>query len=255
MSAVRTVNRGEIDHPTFNAYLQRHFTPCDPIGIRQASLRAGAFVRCTQSRPGPQQVAILGDSHAEQVFLGLSEVFPEYNFVYYTRTTSPANPGKFRDILNYVESNKTIKTVIFASYWALYTTNTQPPIQFAPDLASAVARMRAAGKTVILLDDPPNFSFDPPKCKFKRPLGDNKCADPQALYAAQTDGFYPQLRKVADAEPGVRIVETHRYFCDDSLCRMALDGQVLYRDRNHINIEGSRYLARRLRADYPRLLD
>jgi peptidoglycan/LPS O-acetylase OafA/YrhL len=254
VSAVRVANRGEIDHPTFNAYLERHFVPCDPPDIRAASQREGHFLRCTQSRAGDQQVAIIGDSHAEQIFLGLAEVFPEYNSVDYTRKSNPADIRNFGNILRYIASDKTIKTVIFSNYWAFYVVNTRPAIDFAPALLSAATVLERAGKHVIILDDPPNFSFDPARCKYERLLGQNRCSDPASFYSSQRDAFYPKLQQVAHGTPSVSLVDTWQYFCRADSCQMARGGEVLYRDRNHINIEGSRYLARRLRADHPDLL-
>jgi hypothetical protein len=181
-------------------------------------------------------------------------VFPEYNFVYYTRKSNPADIRNFGNILRYIASDKTIKTVIFSNYWAFYVVNTRPAIDFAPALLSAATVLERAGKHVIILDDPPNFSFDPARCKYERLLGQNRCSDPASFYSSQRDAFYPKLQQVAHGTPSVSLVDTWQYFCRADSCQMARGGEVLYRDRNHINIEGSRYLARRLRADHPDLL-
>jgi hypothetical protein len=109
------------------------------------------------------------------------------------------------------------------------------------------------GRTVIILDDPPNFSFDPPKCAYRRPLGENRCVDEPGYYLKQRRLFYPELQAIAAKAPGTRVIDAVQYFCDGDLCRMDRDGKVFYRDRNHINIEATHYFAQRLSADYPSL--
>jgi hypothetical protein len=47
------------------------------------------------------------------------------------------------------------------------------------------------------------------------------------------------------------MVNTAHYFCGEATCDMARNGQLLYRDYNHLNINGSRFLARRVIDDYP----
>ncbi len=45
------------------------------------------------------------------------------------------------------------------------------------------------------------------------------------------------------------MVNTARYFCGETTCDMARNGQLLYRDYDHLNINGSRFLARRILDD------
>jgi peptidoglycan/LPS O-acetylase OafA/YrhL len=66
-------NKGEIDHISFHEYAQNHFYPCTPQSIRKDAIFFGDALRCLQSKEDkPLDVAIIGDSHAEHLFLGLA---------------------------------------------------------------------------------------------------------------------------------------------------------------------------------------
>ena len=77
-------NEGDIDHLFYHEYSQSHFFPCTPESIRKDAALFGDVVRCLQSKKDqPIDVAIIGDSHAEQLFLGLAEALPNLNVTYY----------------------------------------------------------------------------------------------------------------------------------------------------------------------------
>ena len=73
-------NDGDVGHVLFHRYAVEHFYPCMPIAIREeaTALAFGEFGRCLQSKKdAPIDVAIIGDSHAEHLFLGLAELLEE----------------------------------------------------------------------------------------------------------------------------------------------------------------------------------
>jgi len=83
-------NEGDIDHLFYHEYSQSHFFPCTPESIRKDAALFGDVVRCLQSKKDqPIDVAIIGDSHAEQLFLGLAEALPNQNVTYYFKMTTP----------------------------------------------------------------------------------------------------------------------------------------------------------------------
>ena len=43
--------------------------------------------------------------------------------------------------------------------------------------------------------------------------------------------------------PGLRVFDPNPYFCDSTACYAMRDGQLLYRDDNHLSAVGSAYLA------------
>ena len=66
--------------------------------------------------------------------------------------------------------------------------------------------------------------------------------------------YVTSLENVVASRPASKLLSVHRYFCDDSECRMTKGQQLLFRDRDHLNINGSRLAGTRLVADNPDLL-
>jgi hypothetical protein len=63
------------------------------------------------------------------------------------------------------------------------------------------------------------------------------------------------LEELTQANPGVELLKTFGYFCDGANCFMNDGKKLLYRDTNHLNINGSEYLGKKLFTDYPKLFD
>lgn len=52
----------------------------------------------------------------------------------------------------------------------------------------------------------------------------------------------------------IKLLETYKYFCNNYECTMLDEnGNILYRDSNHLNIIGSRFIGNRLLKEYPSL--
>jgi len=63
--------------------------------------------------------------------------------------------------------------------------------------------------------------------------------------------YYPELLATVQQVPRTHILNTAHYFCDAKTCDMARNGRLLYRDYNHLNINGSKFLARQILDNYP----
>lgn len=70
---LQVVNQGDVGHDEFREYYQAHFKLCTPLAIRKEALPWKDTVRCFQSKEGQIDTVIIGDSHAEHLFLGLAE--------------------------------------------------------------------------------------------------------------------------------------------------------------------------------------
>lgn len=251
-------NEGDIGQEVFHDYVRNRFHLCTPVHIRQEAVQLNGSVRCFQSQQdAPADIAIIGDSHAEPLFLGLAEALPAMNVVYYMRTSLPFTSSReFEHIFSHVIGDDRLRTVILSAKWSGNGRKglTMDPDLFRDELAATVARLTDAHKTVYVTDDVPNFRFDPPKCKYERLFsGTSACAEGRNYFSHQYDTYYPILEFVVRRNGQAKILNTVKYFCDDKLCTMEKDGQLLYRDRNHLNINGSRYLGGRIVKDHPQL--
>ena len=234
---------GDIGHVEFHAYVENKFFPCTPNAVRAQAEKWEDIVRCSQSRNDkPIDTVLLGDSHAEHLFIGLAESLPEKNIAFYIRNgmSVRSNPG-FDVIFNAIDSNPNIKQVVITSLWSLR----QVPV---PDMIATIRSLQNTGKTVFITDDTPDFSFDPALCKFK-----GECTEPASSFMGRYNTYKQALRDVVDSAQGVELIRTSEYLCNADVCSMGVDGKLLYRDPNHLSIPGSQFIGAEMVRRHPRL--
>jgi hypothetical protein len=249
---------GELGHGAFMSYLNDHFYPCAPLPRTDEAADAQDPVRCRKSQDSDRiDIAIVGDSHGESIFPGLAEKLTGTNVIYYAKRGLPfLSDEGFRKILERVIGDPDIRVVILSAYWSLRQEHNDVPkgTTLEIELAKSVDALLAAGKTVYIADDVPDFPFPPRKCKYERSVVNaNLCVEPRELFDRDNQSFMPALESIQKARPNVRLLPTGKYFCDAEHCKMARDGQLMFRDDNHLTIPGSRYLADRIIEDNPSL--
>jgi hypothetical protein len=63
-------------------------------------------------------VALIGDSHAEQLFIGFAGALSRENVVYYLVNGAPVTTdAHFARIVKYVAASRSIKTFVVSAYW------------------------------------------------------------------------------------------------------------------------------------------
>lgn len=116
-------------------------------------------------------------------------------------------------------------------------------------MLSLIDALVAAGKTVYVTDDVPSFPFDATNCKRYYWLGWKKCEVGSETEMKSYAESVAALAKAIEGRTKVKMLATRRYFCDSMVCSMVRDGQLLYRDDNHLNIAGSLLVGRKVVAD------
>lgn len=233
---------GQIGHQKFYDYLKINFPHCLPKPLYKAAPKYLDEFRCYQSNQKNHDVALIGDSHAEHIFPGLSFEFPDINFVYYLTNSNysmkdPLNAEVAKTVLE--DSN--IKTIILNSWW--FANKIDPT-----ELERFIAIFTNADKKVFIFNDVPDFYFDPKACNFTRPYLDFKLCS-QSLpkdYVTKTK----LLRSAVDNRKNSFFIDSFGFFCDFENRKCSMNGSeaIFYRDYNHLNIEGSLYFARSIRA-------
>jgi peptidoglycan/LPS O-acetylase OafA/YrhL len=248
-------HQGDIGHVEFHKYPYQQFALCTPLQLRNEALRWQSSIRCFQSKADqPIDIALIGDSHAEQLFIGLSEAFPNVNFVHYNRNSLPVTTNReFDHIFDYVLNDQHIRTVVISAYWATKLADGPLQAKEQSDLLHTVQKLLAANKKVFITDDVPDFSFDPHKCAYDRWFRSGCSAD-KALYDAKYAQYFPVISAIIQSEPRVQLIKTVQYFCDQKECSMNRGDQLLYRDTNHLNINGSKYLGQMIARDVLELI-
>lgn len=102
------------------------------------------------------------------------------------------------------------------------------------------------GKKVLFVFDNPQLPFGPgacssrnfsslvTRCDFDRSVHDNNL-----IYST----YKNIIIGVAKDYNNVFVFDLSNVFCDDKLCYLSKNGHVLYADREHLNIFGSRFVA------------
>jgi peptidoglycan/LPS O-acetylase OafA/YrhL len=247
--AVPIAHQGDTGWDDFGALLPKLYYPCTDQAIRDIEWKwQGKYPRCFQSKPGSRiDVALVGDSHAEHLFLGFAEALPNKNVVYYTEDGLPVRSASgMHRIIDDVASDPAIKTVVVSASW--YERGVA-----GDELVNTLRAFRSKGKAVFVTDDVPNFDFDAVACKYRRApiLPFTVCSEDRKLIDAKYAAYYPKLKAAVDKVPGVQLLNTTHYFCDKNVCSMNKVEALLYRNNGHLNNIGSRFLADRMLTDFP----
>ncbi len=256
MKEQKVFNVGDIGHDAFHDYYGKHFFTCaDPVIQKDAGNWKGV-VRCFQSHANrPVTLLLLGDSHSEHLFLGVAEQLPHINVGFYGKGALPfLSKDEFKLIFDHVLHNPDIKQVVVTAMWASRLSEVNKEATLVSELGRTVQALQSSGKKVYLGDDIPKFGFDPQRCKFQRPLTQStKCDEPRENLDSQRAKYLADLEEVVRLNPGVEWIEISSLMCASATCSMARDGQLFYRDNNHLNIPGSQFVGAQIVAKHPGL--
>lgn len=239
---VTVVYPGDHGHQPFFEWMDSHSVPCTPPHLHDTADVWEGHVRCRQSRPGPVDVALVGDSHAEHIFPGLVQHYPELNIAYYFKI-DPAFLGnpKFDAIFEHVTQTPSIQHVVLTMFWERRLKAVPAHTTMTEQLLATTAHLQDHGKSVSITNGVPHFAFDPNLCRLQRIklVGqDNRCQTNIPPSQAITEAF--DAAKTA----GIRVLDSRTLFCSTAnACSMVKNDQLMFRDDNHLNLLGSMKLA------------
>jgi peptidoglycan/LPS O-acetylase OafA/YrhL len=244
---------GDIGHLEYYKFIAQKYFICQSDVIANESLKWEGFTRCIQSKSDSKiDIALVGDSHAEHLFLGMAEALPNKNIVFYIKGSSPFidNP-EFKNIFDSIIAGKSIKKVILTHHWLGRLSDVPANSSLDNELIKVIDKLTNTGIDVYLVDDVPTFPFTPDKCKGKRWLStkNTTCVMGADEFRMQSVSYIESLNTVVRNRPNVKILEVGKYFCDANICSMTKGEDILYRDNNHLNLNGSRYVGRHLVND------
>jgi peptidoglycan/LPS O-acetylase OafA/YrhL len=237
---------GDLSDSVFAQESRASFFSCDNERFLTRVGQKNTLNKCVQSKKGQAiSTVIVGDSHAEALFRGVAEKLIDHNVSYYVSGYAPIpeNPG-FAPFFKEIQSNKNIKIVIIAAYWITTKTHGVPEgSSFEKELTKTAELLLRSGKQVYMIVDNPVFSFPPEVCKYSRfPDHAVKCNMKRSDFDDQKVQYFQALLKIEAEYDNVRVLDPTGLFCDPLVCSMVKNGKVLYRDTNHLNIDGSKYV-------------
>jgi peptidoglycan/LPS O-acetylase OafA/YrhL len=174
-------------------------------------------------------------------------------------------------VIRFAEEHRSVHTVIMSARGALYISGVgfnepehnltlslvgKPEVTdfaevFKIGMRETLQRLLAKQKKIIFVLDNPELGFDPKTCIESRPLrlsGKIKtpCAVSRAAFDERNRAYRELVFTVLKDFPTVQIFDAAAQLCDAEWCWAMKDGKMLYRDDDHLSVEGSRLMAKAL---------
>lgn len=126
---------------------------------------------------------------------------------------------------------------------------------FSVGLQATVELLERAGKRVVFVHQVAEFGFYPPFCG-PRPVpivgwsGRGNCTLPQGVVNARQELYRGLLAPIHAQHRGMLVVDPLPLLCNGTQCSMmSAAGHFLYRDDDHLNLEGGRLVARSILSE------
>lgn len=263
------------------------FDSARPSPMRDACHNQPARTACSYSGTAPAKYAVFGDSHGVELAFGLSELVKAQgdSVLHLTRAgCPPALSFETRAVCNrwtdaslaHLETLDGLAAILVtyrhASY--LYGRNEatypvlpdRPRLIYSGDTAAEkralywasfedlIARLRAAGHTLVLLQPVPEMgrhidevimAAAPTKTPQNPTTADPLIGIDRAYYRDRTRDVNSRLLAMAQADPEIHLLDPTQAFCDADHCYATADGQALYFDDNHPSVSGATKILQR----------
>jgi len=223
-----------------------------------------------RTAPNPDTV-LWGDSYAMHLAPALSSSPSKIDFVQHTKSSCGPFPGigtikskweaciKFNDdVIEWILSNDDIKTVYASSSFSQLqfplfdrdgrsVTGTDRIADLIVDsLIATSARLKAHGKTLILISSPPRNGENLGQCHMRQimiGLPPSRCDFPRS----DTTPMNKTIDRILDRLDGkVSVIRLADHLCKAGTCRTVIDGVGIYRDDGHLSIAGAELLGARM---------
>jgi hypothetical protein len=244
--------------------------------------------QCTLGDAGAsRKAAYLGDSHAYHLIDFMDQLGKQQHIAIHDMAftmcapieNSPeraGDPGFQRhaeecrrhnqQVLAHVLARQDISLVFMSAVWDLYSNTASDgkpnlhgflPQQINNELAATIAKLEAAGKRVIFLDDIPLLPAALEDCVSNRVYLPGRAGDRCAYPRAEADARYVAINALlADMRarfPRAATIHTYDVACDASQCHAEIDGTGLYahNDRGHLGKGGGMIYYRAYQRRHP----
>ena len=224
----------------------------------ELSTTAGDFRRCDfgDIPAAGAHVALIGDSHGTRFVEPLREVVLAAGGSLSTFLVSGCSmmsreltgsawgfeevyAGQCRDVTSRIHdavaADPEIDTVILTDRTRLYVTDQR---EFHPLTAEMVAdsieRLQSAGKTVVVLLDPPEMSAIPPQGGGSAADCLSRSASPEDCSLPRSDAEFDDPMAAGAAASGAMTIDLDDVFCTSGQCLAQIGGLVVYSDDNHM---------------------
>jgi peptidoglycan/LPS O-acetylase OafA/YrhL len=194
-----------------------------------------------------RRVLLWGNSHADMWSVALTETARMHGAALWLNAkncrgiadSSVCNEEVQDRIVEELRARKATDVVLASSWHKSYDI---PDDHFEAELRKQVDRIANLGVRVwLVVDIPVAPQFDPAVAYKQNPAHPSVGTLPTSSYDEQYGREMILFNSIKDAHPQlVRIIDVRSVFCDDMTCISGRDGQVWYRDNNHLTNTGAR---------------
>lgn len=249
----KEIVKGDVGQFTYFQHMDEKFFECEPKKIAKSALIWNGFLRCKQSAKGEFDWLLLGDSHAEHLFLGLAQENPKVNLAYYIFGSAPyLNQRQFQDIFDLMNEIKSSKTIFLTMH---YMSRVNSSAELKDGFTKTINYLQNLGHQVVILGDVPRYTTNPEQCKYEESIEEAilNCSMSISNFKKQRDIYEPTLKELSVLFK-IPFITIHEPLCDDINCNMILNEEIFYRDKSHLNVPGSiligKYLSSKLIGKY-----
>ena len=243
---------GDTGHVLYYKYIDEKYFDCEPKSIASKALLWNEFLRCKQSKEGEFDWLLIGDSHAEHLFLGLADENSNTNIAYYIFGSAPYLGNKdFQNIFKVLADIKDSKKILLTMHYN-HKVSKDNVDSFEVGYRNTIKYLHNLGHQVILVGSVPEHLANAENCKYARNSIEvnNFCSTSVQDFKLQKNKYEPTIRELS-LEFDIPFISIYEPLCDSSRCNMIIDGTLLYRHNSHLNIPGSiligRYLTQKIR--------
>ena len=195
-----------------------------------------------------QRILLWGNSHADMWSRAFTELAAAHDASVYMnarncRVTvdSPYCDAATQDaLLRFIEEAHITDVVVISTWYGVLGI---PDDVFERSVAEAFPKLaRIHARIWLVVDTPKDPSFAPLAEYAKNPQQPAFGFVPLATYLAEKNREEALFRALQEADPKIRILDPSGPFCDQRGCWSGKDGQVWYRDKDHITLPAARAL-------------
>ena len=233
----------------------------------------GSFTLCPDCRTSDEpEVVVWGDSFAMHLVQGIMASKPDAKIVQMTKS----NCGPFFDIApvvrgyssedclvyngkvrKWLQENDTVKYAVLSSNFGIYISDgreialrdgsvIKSNLEFAvKEMRKTIGELKTMGIVPTLFSPAPSNGTDHGRCIVRAEysgLDLGLCDFPVEEMRHDRTSLFDFLGLIGNNN---RIVHLEEFICDSSICHTHLDSVPLFRDANHLSIEGAAALGRK----------
>ncbi|WP_150305357.1 acyltransferase family protein [Pseudomonas saliphila] len=121
---------------------------------------------------------------------------------------------------------------------------------FSKAMRSTLDRLVQSGKQIVFMHAVPEMPFHTRECiswspnRFVSRVPRESCAVDYAVTRERAGEYRPLLDELLAEYPTVNVFDPTPMLCDSERCDARVDGVLLYRDDDHLSLEGARWVGR-----------